>query len=94
AARLREFVKRGDKLDERFWTGVADLVGGVSNSTALVGTAEQVADAIVKYYALGIGQVLIRGFDPLNDAIEYGRDLLPLVRAKAAEYDRLRAKAA
>jgi alkanesulfonate monooxygenase len=94
AARLREFVKRGDRLDERFWTGVADLVGGTRNSTALVGTPEQVAEAIVKYYALGIGQVLIRGFDPLNDAVEYGRELLPLIRARAAEYDRLSAQAA
>jgi alkanesulfonate monooxygenase len=25
--------------------------------------------------------VLIRGFDPLRDALEFGRDLVPLVRA-------------
>ena len=28
---------------------------------------------------------LIRGFDPLNDAIEYGRDLLPLTKRLIAE---------
>ncbi|MDR3323930.1 MAG: LLM class flavin-dependent oxidoreductase [Zoogloeaceae bacterium] len=94
AARLREFARRGERLDERFWTGIAELVGGTRNSTALVGTPEQVAEAIAKYYDLGINQVLVRGFDPLNDAVEYGRELLPLVRAKAAERDRLRAQAA
>jgi len=35
--------------------------------------------------------ILIRGFDPLPDAIEYGRDLLPLVRAEVARRDRLAA---
>jgi alkanesulfonate monooxygenase len=32
------------------------------------------------YYDLGISHFLIRGFDPLIDAIEYGRELIPLTR--------------
>ena len=28
---------------------------------------------------------LIRGFDPLNDAREYGKALLPIAREKAAQ---------
>ena len=43
------------------------------------------ADALLKYYDLGITTFLIRGFDPLVDTITYGRDLLPLVRQKVAE---------
>ena len=74
-------------MDKRLWTGVAALVGGGHNSTALVGTAEQVADALLDYYDLGVTHFLVRGFDPLNDAIEYGRELLPLTRAKVAERD-------
>jgi alkanesulfonate monooxygenase len=30
----------------------------------------------------------IRGFDPLNDALDYGRELIPLVRAGVACGDR------
>jgi len=51
---------------------------------ALVGTPEQVSDALLKYYDLGIHTFLIRGFDPLNDAVEYGKELIPLTRKKIA----------
>ena len=50
----------------------------------LVGTPEQVADALLDYYDLGVRNFLIRGFDPLNDAADYGRALLPIAREKAA----------
>jgi alkanesulfonate monooxygenase len=46
-----------------------------------VGTAEQVAESLLDYYDAGARTVLIRGFDPLRDALEFGRDLVPLVRA-------------
>ncbi|MBB3102186.1 LLM class flavin-dependent oxidoreductase [Azomonas macrocytogenes] len=88
AQRLRETVAQGARVDKRLWTGIAGLVGGGHNSTALVGTPEQVADAVLDYYDLGIENFLFRGFDPLNDAVEYGRELLPLVRAKVAERER------
>ncbi|MCY1393751.1 Methanesulfonate monooxygenase [compost metagenome] len=93
AQRLLRAVEQGDRLDDRLWTGIARLVGGGHNSTALVGTPEQVADALLAYYDLGVRNFLIRGFDPLNDAVEYGRELLPLTRAKVAERERQRASA-
>jgi alkanesulfonate monooxygenase len=82
--RLLAAASQGARLDKRLWTGVAGLLGAQGNSTALVGTPEQVADAMLDYYDLGITTFLIRGFDPLNDAIGYGRDLLPLVRTLTA----------
>ncbi len=36
---------------------------------------------MLDYCDLGITTFLIRGFDPLVDAIQYGRELLPRVRA-------------
>ena len=45
------------------------------------GTPEQVAESLLDYYDLGVTTLLIRGFDPLADAVEYGRELIPLVRA-------------
>ncbi len=79
-----EQAAQGRVVDKRLWTGIAQLVGGGHNSTALVGTPEQVADALLDYYDLGVRNFLIRGFDPLNDAADYGRALLPIAREKAA----------
>ncbi len=78
--RLLAAAAQGSRLDKRLWTGIAGLLGAQGNSTALVGTPEQVADALLDYHGLGITTFLIRGFDPLDDAIGYGRDLLPLTR--------------
>lgn len=91
ARRLLADAAKGDRVDERLWTAIARETGGRSNSTSLVGTPEQVADALLKYYDLGIETFLLRGFDPLLDTVEYGRELLPLVRAKVAERDAQRA---
>lgn len=74
-----------NRRDGRLWTGVAALTGAQGNSTGLVGTPEQVADAMLDYYDIGIDHFLIRGFDPLADSIAYGRELIPLVRSKVAE---------
>ena len=35
---------------------------------------------MLRYYDLGITTLLLKGFDPLPDAIEFGKKLLPLVR--------------
>ena len=91
AQRLLSDAARGDVVDERLWTAIARETGGRSNTTSLVGTPEQVADAQLKYYDLGIETFLLRGFDPLHDVLSYGRDLLPLVRAKVAERQQARA---
>lgn len=37
-------------------------------------------DAFLDYHDLGITTFLIRGFEPLKDAAEYGRSLLPATR--------------
>ena len=52
-----------------------------------MGTPEQVAEALLDYYDLGVTTFLIRGFDPLEDAVAYGRDLIPRVRQLVAERD-------
>jgi alkanesulfonate monooxygenase len=81
SARLLRAAEQGDRLDKRLWTGVARATGARGNTTSLVGTADQVAEALLDYYDLGVTTFLIRGFDPLEDAIQYGRDLIPRVRA-------------
>jgi alkanesulfonate monooxygenase len=83
--RLLAAAAKGPRLDKRLWTGIAQLSGAKGNSTSLVGTPAQVAETLVDYYDLGIETFLIRGFDPLIDAIEYGRELIPLTRQLIAE---------
>jgi alkanesulfonate monooxygenase len=78
-----------DVYDERLWMKVANLTGAAGNSTALVGTPEQVAEAMLRYYDLGITTLLLKGFDPLADVIDFGKELLPLVRQGVSALDAL-----
>ncbi len=87
--RLLAAAAQGSRLDKRLWTGIAALTGAQGNSTGLVGTPDQVADAMLDYYDLGITTFLIRGFDPLVDAIQYGRELIPRVRSLLAAREAL-----
>jgi alkanesulfonate monooxygenase len=86
--RLLGFAARGDVHDERLWMGIARATGAPGNTSCLVGTPEQVAAALLQYYRLGIHSFLLRGFENPHDAIAIGRDLVPLIRAGAANIDR------
>lgn len=83
--RLLEAAAQGARLDKRLWTGVAAVTGAAGNSTALVGTPDQVADALLDYRDLGVSTFLIRGFDPYEDSVQYGSELIPAFRAKVRE---------
>jgi alkanesulfonate monooxygenase len=82
--RLLAAAARGDRPEGRLYTAIAAATGARGNTTALVGTPLQVAEAVLEYHALGVTTFLIRGFDPLEDAIDYGRDLLPITRRLVA----------
>ena len=83
--RLLAAAARGDRPEGRLYTAIARETGARGNTTALVGTPLQVAEALLEYHALGVSTFLIRGFDPLEDAVEYGRELLPITRRMVAE---------
>ena len=82
--RLLNFAAQGDIHDERLWLPVAAASGAAGSTTCLVGTPAQVADSLLAYYDLGCTTFIIRGFDPLPDAAEYGRELIPRLREGAA----------
>ncbi|MBP0592949.1 LLM class flavin-dependent oxidoreductase [Paraburkholderia sp. LEh10] len=84
AKRLLAAAGDGVRADDRLWTAVAKEIGGRSNSTALVGTPAQVAQTLSEYYDIGVTTFLVRGFDPLEDAIDYGRELIPATRELTA----------
>jgi len=82
--RALEFAARSEVYDRALWTRTAAVTNAGGASTALVGTPETVAAAIVDYIDVGADLVSIRGYDTLADAREYGRSVLPLVRQELA----------
>jgi alkanesulfonate monooxygenase len=89
--RLVAAAARGELHDRCLWTPLAALTGGGGNSTALVGSPETVAQALLDYWEIGVTTFLIRGYDPYDDAVAYGRELIPLVRAEVARREAARA---
>jgi alkanesulfonate monooxygenase len=85
--RLLATAARQDRHDRALWTATARASGAAGNSTALVGTPDTVAQALLDYHDLGVTTFLIRGYDPLDDAIDYGRELIPAVRSEIARRD-------
>ena len=73
------------------FTGTAKATGGSCNSNALVGTPETVAAALMDYVHLGVDILSARGYDTLQDTIDFGDRVIPLVREEVAKLDRERA---
>lgn len=94
--RLLQAAAESEVHDTCLWTPLAAATGAQGNSTALVGSPETVAKALLEYYKLGATTLLIRGYDPRPDAVQYGEALIPRIRELVAEYDarRLLARAA
>jgi alkanesulfonate monooxygenase len=85
--RLLAAAEKGARHDRALWTAIAKELGAPGNSTALVGSAETVAQALLDYYDIGVTTFLIRGFDPYDDAIDFGRELIPRVREEVRRRD-------
>jgi alkanesulfonate monooxygenase len=84
AVRLRKVAEKGDLHDRALWTPLAKELKGGGSTTALVGSYETVAAALVDYTEIGCDLLSIRGWDVYNDAVDYARHVLPLVRQELA----------
>ncbi|KAH6666540.1 luciferase-like domain-containing protein [Plectosphaerella plurivora] len=91
--RLLEIAKKGDVQDRALWYPTVTATNARGASTALVGSYQTVIDSLVDYVDIGAELISIRGYDTLNDAVEYGRYILPGVRAVLKEREE-KAKAA
>lgn len=78
--RLLEIAARGEVQDRALWFPTVTATNARGASTALVGSPQTIADSILDYVDLGAELISIRGYDNLNDAIDYGRFVLPKVR--------------
>lgn len=92
--RVYDFAIKSDVYDSCLWMGIAKATGALGNTSCLVGTPEQVARAVAGYYEIGVESVLIRGFDPFNDTIAFGRELIPRIRDEVAAIDQKRTRSA
>jgi alkanesulfonate monooxygenase len=82
--RLLAIAGRGERHDRALWTPTATATNAAGSSTALVGSYETVAAALLDYVDIGCELLSVRGYDPLNDAVDLGRYVLPLVRQELA----------
>ncbi|MFZ4894345.1 LLM class flavin-dependent oxidoreductase [Plantibacter sp. Mn2098] len=85
--RLLSIAEQGDRFDRALWTKVSAATGGRGNSNALVGTPETVAAALLDYIDLGVDIISARGYDYVDDTIDFGRYVIPLVREEVARRD-------
>lgn len=92
--RLLDIAKRGDVHDRALWYPTVTATNASGATTALVGSPRTIADSILDYIDLGCDLISIRGYDNYNDAVDYGRYILPLVREGIREREEARKKAA
>lgn len=85
--RLLSAAAASEVHDTCLWMKLAEATGARGNSTALVGAPDTVAKALLAYYKLGASSLLIRGYEPLEDAEQYGAELIPIIRRLVAETD-------
>ncbi|MFF8772790.1 LLM class flavin-dependent oxidoreductase [Kitasatospora sp. NPDC015120] len=91
--RLLEIAEAGERYDRALWTPTAAATGGAGNSNALVGTPETVAQALLDYYDLGVDILSARGYHLVDDAVDFGRYVIPIVREEVAKRDAAKAAA-
>jgi alkanesulfonate monooxygenase len=70
-------------LTPTLWTGAVRTQG--PTAIALVGSPEEVADAIMDYKKIGVSQFIFSGWPKLEEMVYFGKAVLPLVRQKEQE---------
>ncbi|KAI1387279.1 bacterial luciferase-like protein [Hypoxylon trugodes] len=83
--RLLEIAKKGEVQDRALWYPTVTATNARGASTALVGSIQTIVDSLLDYVDIGAELISIRGYDNLNDAIDYGRWILPRVREALKE---------
>lgn len=67
-------------LNRSLWTGLVPYYGPVW--TTLLGTPAELANAFLAYKDIGVTQFIMSGWPELDEVVTFGREVLPLVRAR------------
>jgi len=92
-----DFIKRSDSvcfntlfelaeiewLTPYLWTGAVRSHG--APAVALVGSASEIASAIIEYKNVGVSQFIMSGWPKLEEMLFFAKDVLPLVRQKETQ---------
>ena len=76
-------------LSQSLWAGLVPHYGPVW--TALVGTPEEIAGALLEYKAIGVTQFIMSGWPEIDEVTNFGRYVLPLVREGEEKFKTLAA---
>ena len=69
-------------LTPYLWTGAVRVFG--SSSLVLVGSPDEIADALFEYRDAGVTQFIFSGWPKLDEMCIFGRDVLPILRRREA----------
>lgn len=75
-----------EKHDRALWTGLAGVTER-GKSTALVGSPETIVAALLDYVAAGVTMFILDGFNRDEDVPDFGRRIVPRLRAALAEHE-------
>ena len=70
------------RIGAHLWNGLSTV--RVNCGTAIVGTPQQVADALLAYWRLGIDEFILSGFPHVEECIRASREIVPRLRAAVA----------
>lgn len=70
-------------LTPSLWTGAVRVQG--PTAIALVGSAQEIASAILEYKSIGVSQFIFSGWPKLEEMVYFGQEVLPLIRQREAE---------
>ena len=92
--RLLDLAARGEVLDSCLYTAPGRYGGGGAGTTWLVGSAEDVADALRRYRALGVTHFVLSDTPYKQEIARVGDRLLPLLKeTESAEHSRIPSEA-
>jgi alkanesulfonate monooxygenase len=73
-------ISDSEWLDETLWSGAVRFFGAAA--LTLVGSPDQVASALVRFHRIGVSHFVLSGWPKLDAMIDFGENVLPLVREK------------
>lgn len=73
----KDDIRSGLEISPNLWAGVGLVRGGAG--TALVGSAQQVAERIKEYAALGLNHFVLSGYPHLEEAHRFAELVFPLL---------------
>ncbi len=75
----KERIQNGDfLLGPNLWGGIG--TARLGNSTALVGNPQQIVDRLLEYHALGINKFILSGYPKLDEVVNFGKLISPILR--------------